>query len=172
MRLVATVVLLGWLAGGFLCWCEPGPVLAAGERSGGVPGKAAEEPDPAGDACLMIYAALVPTPGTIVETFEGVLGDETGAASESGCTVIVSGTWAELGDAPSPDGVVFDLLAGQGWSEVPEYGADGPDGTAFGFSGNGVLCVIRGRWDGGDDADSTYVPSDAYQLIVRLRPTD
>jgi hypothetical protein len=50
--------------------------------------------------------------------------------------------------------------------------ADGPDGTVFGFSKDGVLCVVRGRWDGGDDADSTYVPSEVYQVMVRCVPSE
>jgi hypothetical protein len=27
-----------------------------------------------------------------------------------------------------------------------------------------VICVITGRWDGGDDADSTYVPEPGYEI--------
>jgi len=47
--------------------------------------------------------------------------------------------------------------------------ADGPDGTVQSVHHAGVTCLVEGRWDGGDDSDTTYVPSDTVE--VRLACT-
>jgi hypothetical protein len=49
--------------------------------------------------------------------------------------------------------------------------ADGPDGTVQGVHRGGVTCLLEGRWDGGDDSDSTYVPSDTIEVRVACTRT-
>ncbi len=61
---------------------------------------------------------------------------------------------------------MFVYLSDRDWTQRTAYSSDGPDGTSFSFCKDDVMCIVRGRWDGGDDADSTYVPSDVYQIIV------
>jgi len=66
-----------------------------------------------------------------------------------------------------PDEQLRSGLAARGWTEDIRYGADGPDGTAFAFRHNRAICFVDATWDGGDDADPSYVPSDRYTLRVR-----
>jgi len=49
--------------------------------------------------------------------------------------------------------------------------ADGPDGTVQGAYRVGVTCVVERCWDGGDDSDTTYVPSDTIQVRVACTRT-
>lgn len=115
-------------------------------------------------ACERIHRAVLALPGTTVEMREGTHYDERLRRDLAGCTVFVSGTWSELGSRSNPGDSVYKLLSDEGWRDEPRYSADGPDGTAFALSKDGVWCFVRGEWDGGDDADSTYVASDVYQF--------
>jgi len=182
MRVVSVLAVLALLVGsGVPGHCRGPEVLLAADAPAGAPG-ASPTLSPVDAACELVYSTVLPTPGTIVERFGGVLGGEPvpldAAGSKAarpdaaGWTLVISGSWEELGDAPSPDGAIFELLTGKGWLELPEHSADGPDGTRFALSSGGVICSVWGRWDGGDDTDSTYVASDVYQVIVRLMPSE
>jgi hypothetical protein len=59
----------------------------------------------------------------------------------------------------------------RGWSDRTMLAADGPDGTVQGVHRGGVTCLLEGRWDGGDDSDSTYVPSDTIEVRVACTRT-
>ncbi|HMA42576.1 MAG TPA: hypothetical protein VKO86_01070 [Gemmatimonadales bacterium] len=48
-----------------------------------------------------------------------------------------------------------------GWTDLPQYDADGPDGGGRTMEHDGVRCQVDLTQDGGDDSDSTYVPSPA-----------
>ena len=47
----------------------------------------------------------------------------------------------------------------RGWIELTKYMADGPDGGSRTLERGAVRCQIDVTRDGGDDSDSTYVPS-------------
>lgn len=119
-----------------------------------------------GDLCRILKLAVFPTPGAITEIVPGSFHDEVSGCDRSGCLLLVSGSWSELGEAPAPHDLVFEVLAAQGWSQVLDYSADGPDGTRLALRHEGTLCIIRGAWDGGDDSDPAYVPSDVYQVTI------
>lgn len=53
-----------------------------------------------------------------------------------------------------------------GWKNDGECSADGPDGTVWGVRRGGVRCLVEGRWEGGDDSDTTFVPSLEYDVTV------
>jgi len=55
-------------------------------------------------------------------------------------------------------------------SMVATYSADGPDGSDIGYSRDGLLCVIEGRWDGGDDSDPTVIPGPDFDVFVTCAP--
>ena len=57
-------------------------------------------------------------------------------------------------------------LGDAGWTAHHAYIADGPDGGVMGFVSKRHFCVVEGRWDGGDDSDSTYVPKPGCQVTV------
>ena len=66
---------------------------------------------------------------------------------------------------------VLHGFAARGWSDRTMIAADGPDGTVQGVHRGGVTCLLEGRWDGGDDSDSTYVPSDTIEVRVACTRT-
>lgn len=82
---------------------------------------------------------------------------ESGA--QRGCAVLAS----------APDGLDSMRWAGlywatslsRGWREITEYTADGPDGGSQTLERSGIRCQVDFSQDGGDDSDSTYVPSPA-----------
>jgi hypothetical protein len=58
-----------------------------------------------------------------------------------------------------------------GWMSMEAtYSADGPDGSDLGYSRDGLLCVIEGRWDGGDDSDATVIPGPEFDVFVTCAP--
>jgi hypothetical protein len=59
-----------------------------------------------------------------------------------------------------------------GWGYLAHYQADGPDGEAEGWRSKESTCVVRWEWDGGDDSDPSYVPSDDWDLEVGCTPTE
>jgi hypothetical protein len=59
-----------------------------------------------------------------------------------------------------------------GWDWAKALAADGPDGSLVGLHSHGITCVLEGQWDGGDDSDSTYVPSDSLLLAGTCAPTE
>lgn len=81
-----------------------------------------------------------------------------------GCLVRVLGNGGDPGTAlherlfPTEENHLFDL----GWRADRE--ADGPDGTSFRILRGRIFCIVEGRWDGGDDSDPDYVPSDEFEL--------
>ena len=58
-----------------------------------------------------------------------------------------------------------ELFNADGW--CGDRMADGPDGTSFTAVKSNVLCLVEGRWDGGDDSDPKYVPSTRYDVVVK-----
>lgn len=50
-----------------------------------------------------------------------------------------------------------------GWSHLIHTQADGPDGSSTAYQRGLVRCHVAEAWDGGDDSDSTYVPSPWYR---------
>jgi len=52
----------------------------------------------------------------------------------------------------------------RGWSDRVMISADGPDGTVQAVHRAGVTCIVQGRWEGGDDSDTTAVVSDTIEV--------
>lgn len=50
--------------------------------------------------------------------------------------------------------------------ELPEFSADGHDGTSFAFRKGGAACFARGEWDGGADGEPEMPAADPYKVIV------
>jgi ketosteroid isomerase-like protein len=143
--------------------CEPKEPAGSDDPS---PAGSAGLPPEAREACEAIYRAVLALPGTAVDRREGTYYDENIERDLTGCIIDVSGVWSELGGRASPGDTVYQLLASQGWRQEPRYSVDGPDGTFFALSKGEIWCFVRGQWDGGDDADSEYVPGDVYQFFV------
>jgi hypothetical protein len=98
-----------------------------------------------------------------------------GGPPRTGCELKASGKFVRA--APDSTGHVEDepstLADGfkeAGWAYTAQYQADGPDGEAEGWRSKETTCVVRWSWDGGDDSDSTYVPSDDWDLVIGCAP--
>jgi len=76
-----------------------------------------------------------------------------------GCMVFASDS---IGTVPVDS--VMGALEDLGWVRDLQLVADGADGTMQGIRRDDLLCVLVGEWDGGDDADSSYVPSPGYRM--------
>jgi hypothetical protein len=90
-------------------------------------------------------------------------------AHSAGCEFVARGS-----DTVSSSGLLeamekaFDRA---GWtSRTALYSADGPDGSDLGYSRDGLLCVLEGRWDGGDDTDTTVIPGPEFDVFVTCAP--
>lgn len=91
-----------------------------------------------------------------------------GSSERWACRVLAAGrTRSELFSVDS----VRRGFTARGWSDRTMISADGPDGTVQGVHRGGVTCLLEGRWDGGDDSDSTYVPSDTIEVRVACTRT-
>ena len=69
-----------------------------------------------------------------------------------------------------PGMALENALQAAGWVQVEGYDASGPDGGVLGLGTKKYLCLIRSRWDGGDDSDSTYVLVPGCTVIVTVVP--
>jgi len=96
-------------------------------------------------------------------------------ATRTGCELTANGTRSTQPDtvgSRDSGGDLADGLAAAGWVDVPRYTADGPDGSIFGMRSRETLCIFRGSWDGGDDSDSSYVPSPEWELVAHCAPQE
>lgn len=92
-----------------------------------------------------------------------------GAGTRPACRRRASGHF--VGEYYSLDTLAHWLLA-RGWRENTIFAADGPNGTHWGLQRAGVTCILEGRWDGGDDTDETYVPSDTLEIHAGCAATE
>jgi hypothetical protein len=87
----------------------------------------------------------------------------------TGCEFVARGS-----DAVSSSGLfeaMEQAFRDARWTSMEAtYSADGPDGSDLGFSRDGLLCVIEGRWDGGDDSDPTVIPGPDFDVFVTCAP--
>jgi hypothetical protein len=101
----------------------------------------------------------VGTPRDTAMTFGGF----EHAPVEPACRV----AWRNEVARGAPLNDVIDRAFAAGWTERGHLlGADGPDGSVLAVSRGNVACLIEGSWDGGDDSDSTYVPSPGFEIAA------
>ncbi len=116
-------------------------------------------------ACLVGDSLLRAGPKTAVQSSPTVPSDSVWYSETPRwfCRVMAEGNskngWLSV------DTIMRGYVA-RGWSDRTMISADGPDGTVVGLYRSGVTCVVEGRWDGGDDSDTTYVPSDTMEVRV------
>ena len=102
-----------------------------------------------------------------------------GGPPRSGCELKSSGkfdrTPADSGGRPTQTqddpATLGERFQRAGWVSLSNYQADGPDGEDEGWRSKETTCVAHWSWDGGDDSDSTYVPSDDWDLEVGCVPS-
>jgi hypothetical protein len=69
-----------------------------------------------------------------------------------------------------PHDQLMESLRAAGWVDDWNYSADGPDGGVMGLVCRRFLCVVEGRWDGGDPTDTTYVPPPGCEAKATVVP--
>jgi hypothetical protein len=90
-------------------------------------------------------------------------------AQSGGCEFIVRGS--DTVSSSSLFAAMEKAFHEAAWTSMEAaYSADGPDGSDVGYSRDGLLCVIEGRWDGGDDSDSTVIPGPDFDVFVTCAP--
>lgn len=116
-------------------------------------------------ACDAAYAIAAKTPGVSIRRSTGVFGDERLREPVPGCRLTISGSFARAQDSGDAATRLHEGFAARGWREMPAYGADGKDGTAFAFRKGVVACLFRGEWNGG--SDQPEIPrEDWYRVSV------
>lgn len=119
-----------------------------------------------GAPCAAIAALLSDESGQITITRDTAVQDPRTGEVLPGCALRLDGLRSAWAGGASPDERVRAGLGALGWREHLHYGADGPDGTAFALWRESATCFVRADWDGGDDADPSYVARDDYVLTV------
>jgi hypothetical protein len=122
-------------------------------------------------ACDTIAGILQSVSGSTMERYYDQFEDHIANKTRSGCLVKIKGTWSAITDDIHPPNVLYPnskgpLLKQDGWQLDNRYGADGKDGTSFAIRNDDIICLVSGKWDGGDDSDPDYVPGDEYEMLV------
>jgi hypothetical protein len=112
---------------------------------------------------------MLNVPGAEVTRSEDAVEDHASGLKRSGCRVRVEGTFSGLRGTQRPEARIAEMLQRRGFKHDNRFDADGPDGTAFALRAKTILCIVDGKWDGGDDSDPTYVPGDWYKVEVACR---
>mgnify|MGYP001599788221 CR=1 FL=1 len=117
------------------------------------------------NACLVGDTLLRRVPGVALKWYAAIPFDSLwhGATQRWACRLSVAG---HVPPAYAPVDSLIHWLGERGWNARTTISADGPDGTVQGVQRGAVTCLVEGRWDGGDDSDSTYVPSDTIEVHI------
>jgi hypothetical protein len=158
-----------------------------------LPPEPEEQPEPkvaypsVGIACDSVRALTQRVLDVPVSRTDSMMDMDYGLGRRAGCLLNAGGNASPIppSEPPTPSsgpqeqvtssGRLGDALQQAGWAYLPHYQADGPDGESQGYRSRESVCIVRWSWDGGDDSDSTYVPSDAWDLEVacaRWEPGD
>ena len=84
--------------------------------------------------------------------------DSFGDKPRIGCRLTGRGPFSTFPDSAGPVEPVGKAFRQQGWRPDLRYGADGPDGSDVGVRRRDMLCLVIGRWNGGDDEEDTLPP--------------
>jgi len=103
---------------------------------------------------------------------EGRYFDSFGDKSRVGCRLTGQGSFSALPTSSGPVDLVGEAFRKHGWRPDLRYGADGPDGSDIGLRRRDMLCLVLGRWSGGDDEEAESPPrppteeEDRFDAIV------
>jgi hypothetical protein len=134
------------------------PVLLAGATPAAA--------DPLSDACFFMAGHLPRPEGALMFGVPDAFLDEFDTERVyRGCVHTLVGDWRQMPD----DADLFrDLAAAalaQGW--LLDNQADGPDGTSFRLRRGNLVCLVAGRWDGGDDMEPEAPTSPLFMATVK-----
>src|SRR4029078_7768727 len=98
----------------------------------------AEQPAPpeVKGACDAAQRILSHTRGIKTRRSNGTFNDETFRAPIPGCRIQIDGSFKKAGESGSAADDLHNRFMSDGWRELGEFSADGPDGTSFAFEKN------------------------------------
>lgn len=122
-------------------------------------------PPPAGSSYVPIDPAQCDALQTTVQTtlnvadtaisrvdaadFQDYISNTTG----QGCQIVVTGTGNDFPHFVEVATGLRNALAAQGWVEDPDYGADGPTGTAFAMRQDDLFSLVSVEWTPSESAE-------------------
>jgi hypothetical protein len=86
---------------------------------------------------------------------EGRYFDSFSEKPHLGCRLTGQGSFSTLPNSAGPVDLVGAAFRHHGWRSDLRYDADGPDGSNIGLRRRDMLCLVVGRWNGGDDEDTS-----------------
>jgi hypothetical protein len=99
--------------------------------------------------------------GLVIRREDGDYFDSFQGIRRQGCRLSAEGSFADLGQTGGPVTILETAFRRHGWRGDLRYMADGPDGSDVGLRRLDRLCLVLGRWDGGDDGEDTTSTSPA-----------
>ena len=118
-------------------------------------------------ACSELAKSMEESLGVKLETSDGPFQDYVGGQSGTGCQAKATGTGADFGDFPDVASKLQKMIEDQGWKLNIQYQADGPSGTAMGFTKDTGLCLLSVNWQPSKDASC---PDDQPLAACDLKP--
>jgi hypothetical protein len=102
---------------------------------------------------------------------EGSYFDSSRETPRTGCRLTGKGSFKTVPDQSGPVDALHNSFIRHRWRHDLRYGADGPDGASVGMRFRDMLCLVAGRWNGGDDSDpdtsrARTNEDDSYQIFV------
>src|SRR5689334_16260470 len=95
-------------------------------------------------ACDNAFAIIAKTQGIKTRRATGSFNDETFRSPVPGCRIEIDGSFKKAGKSGAAADNFRSALENNGWIELPEFSADGHDGTSFAFRKADVACFARG----------------------------
>jgi hypothetical protein len=117
-------------------------------------------------ACDIADAIAAKTPGVTVRRNAGVFDDDAVEEPVVGCQLVLTGSFIRAGQGGDAATRLRQAFPARGWQEIPEYAADGKDGTRFAFRKADVACLFHGDWNGGADGEPEIPREDWYKVSV------
>ena len=117
-------------------------------------------------ACDNAVAIIAKTQGIKTRRATGSFNDETFRSPIPGCRIEIDGSFKKAEKSGAAAENFRSALENNGWIELPEFSADGHDGTSFAFRKADVACFARGSWDGGSDDEPEIPPADPYKVTI------
>lgn len=141
-----------YLFGFFLAWLCYGNILMA---------------EPVEEACELAHVQLNTVVGGYLNIYEGEFAH--GDTLYKGCILTLRGDKIKVKGDYHPANLFYPFKESAGYRDGwrADSEADGPDGSYFRIYNSSSFCLIEGRWDGGDDSDSKYVPSPEFSITIK-----
>jgi len=117
-------------------------------------------------ACDQAFAIVTKTAGVKTRRSNGSFNDETFRAPIAGCGIRINGSFKKAEKTGAAAERLRDAFESWRWQELPDFSADGHDGTSFAFQKDEVACFARGEWDGGTDDEPEIPAADPYKVTV------